>query len=66
MSYQVPNDAANVVKRLIAPIRNSGLNLTTDNYYIYVPLANDLYINHRLTHTGRDRSRVNSIKAAKY
>lgn len=53
--YASDNDAASVVKRLIRPIDGSGRNLTTDNYYTSVPLANDLFVNHKITTVGTIR-----------
>lgn len=50
--YQLPNDAASVVKRLIRPISGTGRNVTTDNYFSSVPLANSLVNDHRLTTIG--------------
>ncbi|CAH1986691.1 unnamed protein product [Acanthoscelides obtectus] len=59
--YQVPNDAASIVKRLIKPINKSGRNITADNYFSSVPLANELYINHHLTYVGTLRKNKRDI-----
>lgn len=40
--FQVSNSAKDVTLRMIQPIENSGRNLTTDNWYTSVPLANEL------------------------
>lgn len=61
--YNVPNDASNVVKRLISPINNSGRNITMDNYFTSVPLVNDLYNNHKLTVVGTLRKNKPHIPA---
>lgn len=53
--FKVENDSSSVVKRLLEPIDKTGRNLTTDNYYTSIPLANDLYINHRITMVGTIR-----------
>lgn len=53
--FKVENDASSVVKRLLEPIDNTGRNLTTDNFYTSIPLANDLYVNHRTTMVGTIR-----------
>lgn len=50
--YKIPNDVHSVVKRVAEPILNGGRNLTMDNYYTSVPLANDLFTNHRTTVVG--------------
>lgn len=53
--YCLPNDATSVVMRLIEPIDGTGRNVTMDNYFTSVPLANDLFTNHRLTIVGTVR-----------
>lgn len=50
--FQKDNSVTCVVKRLIEPIDKSGRNITMDNYFTTVPLANELYANHRLTIVG--------------
>ena len=40
--YTLSNSSFDIVKRLIEPIENYNRNLTTDNYYTSVPLADYL------------------------
>ncbi|CAH2004387.1 unnamed protein product [Acanthoscelides obtectus] len=53
--FQLKNYAASVVLRLIEPISGTGRNVTTDNYFTSVPLANSLLVNHRITTIGTMR-----------
>ncbi|XP_049857739.1 uncharacterized protein LOC126341504 [Schistocerca gregaria] len=50
--YQVPNDAGNVMLRLIRPIDKPARNMAMDNYFTSIPLANKMYANHQLTIVG--------------
>ncbi|KAE9525832.1 hypothetical protein AGLY_014058, partial [Aphis glycines] len=50
--FKLDNSAASVVKRLVEPIRNTGRNITTDNWFTSVPLAIDLFKNYKLTLVG--------------
>lgn len=50
--FVVDNSVNSVVKRLIKPIDGTGRNVTMDNFYTNVPLANDLFMNHRTTIVG--------------
>lgn len=50
--FYLDNSVNAVVKRMITPIDNTGRNLTIDNYYTSVPLANELFRNHRTTVVG--------------
>lgn len=52
----VPTGTIPIVKRLIAPISNTGRNVTTDRYYTSVPLAEELYEEHGLTLVGTMQS----------
>ena len=59
--FYLPNDAASVVKRLISTIDKSGRNITVDNYFTSIPLANDLLVNHKLTMVGTLRKNKREI-----
>lgn len=50
--YHVNNSACSVVERLIRPISGSGRNITCDNWFSSIPLAEDLLNNHNLTMVG--------------
>nr|XP_023027924.1 probable ATP-dependent RNA helicase YTHDC2 [Leptinotarsa decemlineata] len=47
--YQLANDAASVVKRLLKHCSGSGRNVTVDNYFTSIPLAKDLLEHHKIT-----------------
>lgn len=51
-SYALSNKSLDVVERLIAPIHNSGRNVTADNWFSDVSLLKDLADNHRLSYVG--------------
>lgn len=53
--FKLDNSASSVVKRLVQPIRNTGRNITTDNWFTSVPLAIDLFNNYKLTLVGTIR-----------
>lgn len=59
--FQKDNSETGVVKRLIQPIDKSGRNITIDNYFLSVLLANELYANHRLTIVGTLRKNKREI-----
>ena len=51
----IENTPSAVVQRLIQPISGSGRNVTTDNWYTSIPLAQTLLKDHRLTTVGTMR-----------
>ncbi|KAE9528810.1 hypothetical protein AGLY_012385 [Aphis glycines] len=53
--FKLDNSASSVVKRLVQPFRNTGRNITTDNWFTSVPLAIDLFNNYKLTLVGTIR-----------
>lgn len=51
--YQVSNSPNDIVKRLVEPIKGTNRNVTTDNWYTSVKLANELLDpSHKLTIVG--------------
>lgn len=50
--YRVLNDSHSIVSRLVHPITNKGRNVTMDNWFVSIPLAQDLLHNYRLTVVG--------------
>lgn len=50
--YVVDNSTMAVTKRMIQPISGTGRNVTMDNWYTSVPLAEDLVAQHNLTVVG--------------
>lgn len=59
--FKLDNDVQSVVKRVAEPMLNGGRNLTMDNFYTSVPLANDLYTNHRTTVVGTVRKNKSEL-----
>ena len=59
--FQSENDTISVVKRLVRHCSGSGRNITMDNYFTSVPLANDLCKNHKLTLVGTLRKNKKEI-----
>ncbi|KAJ8931028.1 hypothetical protein NQ314_016112 [Rhamnusium bicolor] len=50
--FHLPNDTASIVKRPISTMDKSARNITVDNYFTSIPLANDLLLSHNLTTVG--------------
>lgn len=59
--FELKNDAHSVVIRLLRHCSGTGRNVTTDNYFTSVPLANDLVHNHRITLVGTLRKNKREI-----
>lgn len=59
--FKIDNGAASVVKRLIQPISKTGRNVTTDNWFTSVELANDLQKTHKLSLLGTLRKNKRQI-----
>jgi hypothetical protein len=53
--FATSNSPTDVVKRLVEPIRGTNRNITCDNWYTSVPLAQDLFKNYSLTLVGTMR-----------
>lgn len=58
--FQISNSPSDVVKRLMSTLMNSGRNLTTDNWYTSIPLANDL-LKEKITLVGTLRKNKREI-----
>lgn len=58
--FSIDNSPKNVVHRLIQPIRNTGRNVTIDNWFTSVPLADEL-LNQKLTLLGTLRKNKTQI-----
>lgn len=59
--YNLKNDAHSVVTRLLRHCSGTGRNVTTDNYFTSVPLANDLVHNHNITLVGTLRKNKREV-----
>jgi hypothetical protein len=53
--FATSNSPTDVVKRLVEPIRGTNRNISCDNWYTSVPLAQDLFKNYSLTLVGTMR-----------
>jgi hypothetical protein len=47
--FSIDNSASEVVKRLVSPISKTGRNITADNWFASISLAEELLKNHNLT-----------------
>ncbi|GLV46045.1 uncharacterized protein CBL_05132 [Carabus blaptoides fortunei] len=59
--FQVSNSPGDVVTRLISPISKSGRNITVDNWFTSIPLAENLLKNHKLTLVGTLRKNKREV-----
>lgn len=59
--YTINNAACEVVKRLVTPISQTGRNITVDNWFTSIPLAQDLLQHYRLTLVGTVRKNKREI-----
>lgn len=59
--HRLPNDASSVGKRLISTIDKCERNVIMENYFLSIPLVNDLLINHMLTMVGTLRKNKREI-----
>ncbi|XP_072377970.1 uncharacterized protein [Diabrotica undecimpunctata] len=59
--YELKNDANTVVTRLLRYCSDTGRNVTMDNYFTSVSLANDLVHNHRITLVGTLRKNKRDV-----
>lgn len=59
--YQVDNSAKCVVNRMVQPISGSRRNVTTDNWFTSVPLADELLTTHKLTLVGTLRKNKREV-----
>lgn len=50
--FRVVNSAISVTKRLVLPILKTGRNVTMDNWFTSIPLAEDIMLNNKLTIIG--------------
>lgn len=61
--FKISNSPIDIVKRLVVPIENSNRNLTTDNYYTSIPLA-DYLLSQKITLIGTLKKNKKEIRTA--
>lgn len=59
--YKVDNSGLAIVSRLVQPVSGTRRNITTDNWYTSIPLADSLLQNHQLTLVGTLRKNKKEI-----
>ncbi|KAG8231226.1 hypothetical protein J437_LFUL005900, partial [Ladona fulva] len=59
--YKSGNKPDEVVKRLVRPLRGTNRNVTTDNWYTSIPLAQSLLSEYKLTIVGTSRKNKKEI-----
>ena len=59
--YKLSNSPADVVKRLIQPISHRGRNVTFDNWFTSVTLAEEILKEHKITTVGTIRKNKREI-----
>uniref|UniRef100_A0A1B6JQP1 PiggyBac transposable element-derived protein domain-containing protein n=1 Tax=Homalodisca liturata TaxID=320908 RepID=A0A1B6JQP1_9HEMI len=59
--FQIQNSGLAVVSRLVQPVSGTGRNITTDNWYTSIPLAETLKNDHNLTLVGTLRKNKKEI-----
>ena len=60
-SYKLSNSPADIVKRLIQPISHRGRNVTFDNWFTSVTLAEEILKEHKITIFGTIRKNKREI-----
>lgn len=59
--YECENTPHAIVKRMVKHISKSGRNITCDNWFVSIPLAEDLLVNDKLTIVGTVRRNKREI-----